>query len=313
MKTKLTVARIVLGAASLLGALVLAAAAAGGGASVPAGNLIVNGGAEQGAGASGPTRLDQVVAPPGWTAAGNVTVVAYQGGEDAAGDFPPPDFGASIHGGKNFFAGGPGGSDTSMSQSIDLSRAAGEIDAGTVTAKLSGDLGGNWSQPDYTTVDAFFLDASGNAVGTLHLDGPKADDPGADLLHSPLVAVNASGAVPKGTRSVQVTATFHDVDGSWNAGYADNLSLQLSAPAGHAAAEPSLAVKCGGSKDSAAISPASNVRSVAFSVGKLHKTVAHAPFTFAFARKGLPKHATVHAKVTLSAGGSVRLSKGLPC
>src|SRR5262249_16082369 len=48
---------------------------------------------------------------------------------------------------------------------------------------------------------------------------------------TPLVSETKSATVPKGTRSITILLTSHDVDGGWNSGYADNLSLTLSKPA----------------------------------------------------------------------------------
>lgn len=300
--------------ALVLAALVLSAVAAGGRATVPTGNLVVNGDAEQGPGATG-DRLNTVVSPPGWTTSGPFTVIAYDGGPDANGDFPLPDFAAKIGGGKNFFAGGNSSEDTSASQTIDLSGAATDIDAGTVKATLSAYLGANWTQPNYMTLDAQLLDASGNQVGDMHLDGPT-NTSNVDLLNSPLVSLGTAATLPQGTRSVRIVLTSHDVDGGWNSGYADNVSFTLTGPQAPPSpkprAKPVLSVHCSSTKVTATVS-STGVRSVAFSAAKQHHTAPRVPFSASFSRHGLAKHAKVTARVTLTAGGSVTLTKKAPC
>jgi hypothetical protein len=69
------------------------------GALVPAGNLVVNPGAEQGSAA---TDEFHVFAPPSWSASAGVTQLKY--GTSA---FPGIDVSNQIGGGSAFFAGGP--------------------------------------------------------------------------------------------------------------------------------------------------------------------------------------------------------------
>lgn len=314
MNTNLGRIRLAVLGAVLLGVLALAAGAAGGRATIPVGNLVVNGDAEQGQGATG-DRLDTVVPPPGWTTSGPFTVIAYDGGPDANGDFPLPDFAAKIGGGKNFFAGGNSSEDTSASQTIDVSDAAADIDAGNVKATLSAYLGANWTQPNFMTLDAQLLDASGNQLGDLHLDGPT-NTSNVDLLNTPLVALATAATLPKGTRAARIVLTSHDVDGGWNSGYADNVSFRLAGPPAppspNPKAKPTLSVHCSSTRVTAAVTSA-GVSSVVFSVGRRHSTDRRAPFTAGFPKHGLGKHATVTARVTLTAGGSETLSKKAPC
>jgi len=312
MKTNTTI-RSAAAAALLFVALVLATSASGGSRAVPVGNLVVNGNAEDGPGATG-DRLNTVVSPPGWTTSGPFTVIAYDGGPDANGDFPLPDFATKIGGGKNFFAGGNSSEDTSASQTIDLSSAAAEIDAGNVKAGLSAYLGANWTQPNYMTLDAQLLDGSGAQIADMHLDGPT-NTSDADLLDSPLVPLSTAVTLPKGTRSARIVLTSHDVDGGWNSGYADNVSFRLTGPqppSPKPKAKPALSVHCSSTKVTATVT-AAGVSSVAFSVGKLHSTDRRAPFSAAFPKHGLARHASVTARVTLTAGGSLALSKKAPC
>src|SRR4051812_33470996 len=101
----------------------LLAAAAPARADVPAGNVLVNPGAEAGAGAPDSSTIDP---PPGWTVEGEFTAVQY-----GAPDFLSLADSATFAGGANFFAGG--NSPTSAAtQTVDVSGAATELDAGSV-------------------------------------------------------------------------------------------------------------------------------------------------------------------------------------
>src|SRR4051794_29176144 len=70
------------------------------GAVVPSGNLVQNPGAETGTGAADESTKNP---PPLWGASGSFTAVKY-----GAPLFPTAGLSASIGGGTNFFAGGPG-------------------------------------------------------------------------------------------------------------------------------------------------------------------------------------------------------------
>src|SRR4051812_28578916 len=135
-------------AALTLAALALGAAPAG--ASVPSGNLVVNPGAE----AAAPPAL------PGWTVTAPFESVDY--GDPAGFPASAPD------GGANFFAGGDA-AESSATQDIDVSPAAPEIDAGTVTATLSALEGGFDTQDDFATVTLRYLDASGQTIDLISL------------------------------------------------------------------------------------------------------------------------------------------------
>jgi hypothetical protein len=196
---------------------VLLAPAGSAAAAVPPGNLLADPGAEAGPGAADSSTIDP---PPGWTAVGSVTAVQY-----GAPDFPTTADGAALNGGANFFAGGPDNAASAATQAIDVSGAAAEIDAGGVTATLSGDFGGFAGQNDSATLTATYLSAAGAALGTLASPRvtPADRNGGTALLFR-----TASAAVPAGTRSIGVRLDLVRQDGSYNDGYADNLSLTLS-------------------------------------------------------------------------------------
>src|SRR5262249_42444633 len=121
-------------AAAFAAAALLAPASAG--AVVPAGNLVVNPGAAARTGSPratpGSPAASQVLPPPGWVVTGPFTAVQY-----GAPDFLTAADSARLGGGANFFAGGPTNPASAAAQTIDVSEAAPEIDAGRVTATLS--------------------------------------------------------------------------------------------------------------------------------------------------------------------------------
>ena len=190
---------------------------------LPSGNVIVNGNAETGPGA---INTGEVATPPGWTAVPNFTQVQYGG---SAG-FPTTMDSAAISGGNNFFAGGPDGpfgDGTFASQRVDLSGAAPEIDSGNVQATLSAQLGGFASQADEALVTISFADNANNGTQALFLQTVTPQDRG-----------NVTGfrlrtscvTLPPSTRlaDVLVTAIRRSGAGTYNDGYADNVSLTLS-------------------------------------------------------------------------------------
>jgi hypothetical protein len=181
-------------------------------------NLILNGDAESGSGsASGNDVLTNI---PGWTPTGNFTVVQY-----GAPSFPSATSPGPLARGQNFFAGGPDNSSSSASQVIDLSPGASSIDAGGVTCSLSGYLGGYASQEDNAVLTATFQDVHGSRLGTASIGPVTAADRGDT---TGLLARSTSSTVPVGTRRVDLVLQMTRTDGSYNDGYADDLSLVLN-------------------------------------------------------------------------------------
>ena len=202
--------------AALAAALLLAAPAA---AEIPAGNLVQNPGAEAGEGAADSSALLPL---PSWAVEATLTAVQY-----GAPQFPTTEDASRLGGGRNFFAGGPGGEFAVASQTVDVSRAAPEIDAGRVSASLSALIGGFSSQEDNATVSAAPVDATGASTGVTTLGPVTATERGSVTTLQPR---SASFAVPAGTRSIRVTITATRTAGSYNDGYADNVSLSLAGP-----------------------------------------------------------------------------------
>src|SRR5690242_6026380 len=191
-------------AALALAALAFTAAPAG--ATVPSGNLVVNPGAE----AAAPPAL------PGWTVTAPFESVDYGN----SGGFPA----SAPDGGANFFAGGDTGQggESSATQVIDVSGAAPEIDAGTVTATLSALEGGFSTQTDFATVTLRYLDASGQSIDLISLAPVTEADRGGV---TELLPRSDAGKVPGGTRALQVTIVADNFEGSYDDGYADNVSV----------------------------------------------------------------------------------------
>jgi hypothetical protein len=190
-------------------------------------NLLVNPGFEtadpSGSGFSG-------VTIPGWTETGTPTVIAYgtQGGYPFGLPSPLPKFfdfpqTAPPGGGDNFAGGGPVATST-ISQTVDLTGAAG------TPYTLSADLGGQGWDPSSATVQVTFLDAHGDVLGTGSLNPVTVWD---RLGFTGFEQRDISGTVPEGTTSAQVTTTFTDRDwvlGNYNGSYADNESLTVGDP-----------------------------------------------------------------------------------
>lgn len=184
-------------------------------------NLIVNGGAEAGTGSS---TGNDVLAVPGWTTVGNFTVVQYgaPGGYPSATDPGPANRGA------NFFAGGPNNASSSASQTINESADAAAIDRGGVSFDLAGYLGGYINQRDNAVLTVTFLSGSNATLGSASIGPVTVGDRSSA---TGLLLRTTSGLVPVGTRSIGVTLQMTRLDGDYNDGYADNLSLILHSSA----------------------------------------------------------------------------------
>jgi len=167
---------------------------------------------------------------PGWTETGTPTVIAYgtQGGYPFAFGTPLPKFfdfpQTPLSGaGDNFAGGGPVATST-ISQTVDLTGAAG------TPFNLSADLGGQGWDPSDASVQVTFLDAHGDVLGTDSLNPVTLWD---RLGFTGFEDRDISGTVPDGTTSAQVTTTFTDNDtflGNYNGSYADNESFTVGDP-----------------------------------------------------------------------------------
>ena len=154
---RLQYVRGALAACAVAASLSIAAAAAGSGTVIPTGNLLQNPGAEAAPGSNGsggpvpiPSWTTQTITGDSPTTQG-FTVVAY--GSPA---FPDSAVSAQIGGGANFFGGGNATALSTAAQTVDVSGAAAEIDAGQASALLSADIGGYDGQTDSGIVAATF-------------------------------------------------------------------------------------------------------------------------------------------------------------
>ena len=299
--------RWIVPAGALTAALLLAAPLAARPGAIPGGNLVVNPGAEDSPGTSTHT----VVKPVGWTTTGNLSTYMYAAREGL--DFPTQAFAATIGGGKNFFSGGPGdnsGKQTThtATQTIDVSGAATEIDAGQVGATLTAFIGGYSVAEDLATVTARFLGAAGAELGSVHV-GPVSRDDRKRL--TVLLKRTAQAKLPANTRGIAVVIAVKADGNGANHAFVDNISLILGkASSTPPATKATLAVKCSAATLVATVKPAAGqkVKSVAFTASGRKATDTKAPFTARFPTKGLPAQILVKAKV-VSDGPVQNLSK----
>ncbi len=180
-------------------------------------NLVVNGDAEAELGAP---NSGTIVKPSGWKTTGQFTAVRY----GASGGFPDATSPGPPNRGKSDFEGGNVPKSTA-SQTISLQAYAAAIDSGSVGWNLSAWLGGFSNQGDNAVVSAAFKDAAGKTISIVSL-GPvtQAERKGV----TGLLGVARIGDVPKGTRSAVVSILITRLDGLYNDGAVDNVSLVLT-------------------------------------------------------------------------------------
>ncbi len=184
------------------------------------GNLIVNGDAEEGVGSSD----GSPVPVPGWTVTGEATAVQY-GVVTSGGAYPAATDPGPVNRGLNFFSGGQNDTTSTLAQTISLASYATGIDAGAVTFALQGYLGGFSTQDDNAVLSVSFKNASGTELAAATI-GPVTEPDRSGLTG--LLLRSTTGSVPVGSRSVVVTVTMTRLQGTYNDGYADNLSLVLT-------------------------------------------------------------------------------------
>ena len=188
-------------------------------APLPAGNLIANPGAEEGAAATNDSQQPPV---PRWSVSGNMTQVAY----GASGGFPDQTVAGQVHGDHAFFVGGPSNGGSSASQEVNVASASSQIDAGQVKMTFSALLGGFEGQEDSATLSAKFVGGGGDGIGGPVTLGPvTAGQRGGSTT---LVPVSATQDVPPGTRRIVVTLAATRSNGIYNDGSADNISVMLA-------------------------------------------------------------------------------------
>jgi FecR protein len=183
----------------------------------PTPNLVLNGDAEQAAGAiDSSTR----VAAPHWAGTGTFTTVKYgTSGFPSLTDFGPPDRG------KNFFAGGPNAAVSTGSQTVDVSRFASAIDGGGMVMYASAWLGGFSTQNDSATVSFTSQNAGHQALDHQLILGPATEAQRGG--QTGLIEWHGLVHVPAHTRFILVVMHMTRTDGIYNDGYVDNVTLQL--------------------------------------------------------------------------------------
>ncbi|WP_332855759.1 PEP-CTERM sorting domain-containing protein [Duganella sp. S19_KUP01_CR8] len=192
-------------AAAVAVALALAPAAQ---ASTFGSNLIANGNAETGNTA-------------GWATTPGFEVVNY----GAAGGFPSlADPGPAARG--TYFFGGGYSAKTSASQTIDLSALSAAINTGASRFDLSAWLGGYDSQNDNAELTATFFGSGGATLSQASIGPVSNTDRGNQIG---LLLRDTQGYIPVGTLNVGITLTMIRNAGSYNDGYADNLSFAVAA------------------------------------------------------------------------------------
>ncbi|MFD9907747.1 phosphoesterase [Streptomyces sp. NPDC059063] len=189
-------------------------------------NLVVNGDAESGAGGS----ADPVTTVRGWKVLqGAPALIAYSLG----GGYPTPADPGPARRGSRFFSGG-NSPRTALVQDVDLPKGGPTgrraVDAGRVRYTLTAWLGGFAGQEDGARLSVEFRDAKGTPVA-LSVLGPV----GAAERESRtgLLERTAEALVPPTARSARLLLVFtRSGGGTSNDGYADALSLTLSATGG---------------------------------------------------------------------------------
>jgi SdrD B-like domain len=183
-------------------------------------NAIVDPGAES---TTGSATGNDIIVPSGWTSNGNATIVQY-----GAPEFPTATGPGPTSRGKNFFAGGPSNSESDFFQKLDASNLATSIDAKQIKFTLDGFLGGFSNQTDNASVFLNFQNNSNGLVSQVSI-GPVTNTNRNNMTG--LIEKSLNGTIPATTRFIQVQIHFEGGAGSYNDGYADNLSLVLTSSA----------------------------------------------------------------------------------
>ncbi|WP_455362496.1 phosphoesterase [Streptomyces sp. SYSU K21746] len=189
-------------------------------------NLVVNGDAESGPGGT----AQPVGAVTGWVIKqGAPALINYSLG----GGYPTPADPGPAQRGSRFFSGG-NSPRTALVQDIALPAAGptgqAAVDAGQVRYAVSGWLGGYATQEDGVRLSVEFRDAKGTPVALSVLGPVTAGERGS---RTALVERKAQAAVPPGARTARLLLVFTRTGGGTsNDGYADAISLTLSAAGG---------------------------------------------------------------------------------
>ena len=188
-------------------------------------NLIVNGGAEAGAGGDGTAKVASV---PGWQSSGGCDVYAYSTAYNNVNGVRPTDI-VPRGAGNNYFAGGVAAAKCTFTQSVSVSAGASSIDSGGASFALSGYFGGFENDNDNATLTVTFLSSSGSSLSSATIGSVAPNDRAG--TQTGMYFRRQIGQVPVGARSASVTLAMNWVDGHNNEAFADNLVLLLNASA----------------------------------------------------------------------------------
>jgi hypothetical protein len=112
-----------------------------------------------------------------------------------------------------------------LTQEFDVSAHAALIDSGKATLRLSGNIGGFAGQEDSASVTAYLSNEETGGFGFAQI-GPVSN---ADRQNATtLLSRSACSPIPAGLRTGGVLITFQRSAGTYNDGYADNLSVTIS-------------------------------------------------------------------------------------
>jgi len=158
---------------------------------------------------------------------------------------------------------------------------------------LSGWLGGFLSEPDPGTVEADFLGGSGVLLSSLKIGPVTPEERDRDLK---FVQRTATGELPTGTRSVRVTMTAVQQEGTYDDAYFDNLVLALQGPTlalrDHCLSRRRVTVTAG-------VPPGLKGRSVTFHAPGRTTIDRKVPFTTTFVRRTKSPLVTANGVVTV--------------
>ena len=173
-------------------------------------NISVNSGAEGGPGGSG-----QVVPIPLWRTTSAMTAVRY-----GSPGFPGEAFARTINGEENFFYCGRSTAGSTARQRIGIDGRGRLIDRGGLVLDARVRIGVRTDDGDTGLMIVRSLDGAGRTIGTLRTETVAATG-------GQMPRFKASGALPKGTRALQVILRGTGTAGTSCDVYFDNVSIHL--------------------------------------------------------------------------------------
>ncbi len=155
-----------------------------------------------------------------WTDYTSLTLGCY----GANSNFPSLTSPGPANRGNNFFFGGTNAGAITISQTIDISDIAADIDDPGVDFELSGWFGGRGSDSDASRLSVRFLNRTSSLVGTNYVGMVSAND---RFGATGMLQRSTNGTLPAGTRLVEFLLTANASSGL-NDGSADNLAFVLT-------------------------------------------------------------------------------------